>query len=544
MSGDGIAYSDSKSPPLPPKSANAKRSVTASERLGMEEWFVASLKKTERSIVKSFDCLISGCCSGCLVATRTFFKCAKSPRFRVVACFLGLILGIWLFSTQQLSDNENRSLLFDKLYTAVSGGDPSMHYDREQTLGRKAVRHFYEVPKGWLNLNTQRVVVSGFSNTGDFAHQVHIAFSSMVNAACIYAGQPYQCATTYFGGEDPLVRKSGGNHHAVPVCEHCPRGKTLAYDHCKNHPQVIDIGVLVDKVRRTPDLDDHRNLLHPDQRVYLYRGTMDNSYQNGSVASVEGLYAQLMKDSNSQILFRNDIPEGHHVPGRAAGRVDVREECLKHTLMRGEIQPPGVVNYSHVYSINQRRFIHEEDRNAGFGYKTWIYAPLACQNFAADDLSKANKKAAPEGCQVFIWFNSCGGGSGTYDTIEFEAYAETNNLVVIIPTVVPNNCWKRKSARGCGGSVMRACWDVYGHLGADYALRSGPHMRLFKRILTHILENASRQLLGFGKAATMQLGQLEYHGPTALFIRQTQLRECRRLVQTHDHVLDVRLTYF
>ena len=118
-----------------------------------------------------------------------------------------------------------------------------------------------------LNISRGSVVTAGCSHAGDFASQFHIAFSSLVSASCVFSGQPYHCAVTRFS-RDYLVPQN--NATGVPNCDGCPDGETLLYDHCKNHPEYVDVGQLVDYPRRAcgqnpitknPCIDDPKNLL-------------------------------------------------------------------------------------------------------------------------------------------------------------------------------------------------------------------------------------------------------------------------------------------
>lgn len=44
----------------------------------------------------------------------------------------------------------------------------------------------------------------GCSNDADFAHQFHVAFSSLVGGSCIFSGMPFHCAVTRFA-QDYMV---------------------------------------------------------------------------------------------------------------------------------------------------------------------------------------------------------------------------------------------------------------------------------------------------------------------------------------------------
>jgi len=343
-------------------------------------------------------------------------------------------------------------------------------------------------PENWLRINRSRVVVAGHSNAADFAHQVHIAYSSLVNGACIFAGQPFHCAVQRFE-EDPLVEAGSFERESynVPNCPDCPRGKALVYDHCKNMPHVIDVGMLPDYPRRIcgPDgkpgcLDGVDNLRKPNQRVYLQRGTMDKCYRKGSVAAVEGLYAQLLDHPSKQILFNNTIPLHHTIPhegNEVAPSYDGPRECFKHTFFEDadddDLQPKAGIFEDHKYRFTQHRF-GGFDPLVGTNKFGWLYVPSACINKS-------------ETCGLFVYFRPCGGGSGVNDANldEFDTWAENNRIVILNPVVGKNKCFLKY--RGCT-EVARGCWDGYGQLGSDYALQSGKHMMFAGNILKGFLD--------------------------------------------------------
>jgi hypothetical protein len=96
---------------------------------------------------------------------------------------------------------------------------------------------------------------------------------------------------------------------------------TLAYDHCKNHPQVVDVGKLPDYPRRAcgntfpirPEcIDDPANLFAA--RVFIFRGTYDRCYLPGAVENVAALYAQMITNASTNIQLVNTYPFPHTLP--------------------------------------------------------------------------------------------------------------------------------------------------------------------------------------------------------------------------------------
>ena len=94
-----------------------------------------------------------------------------------------------------------------------------------------------------LNIGAGQLMTMGGSSGGDFAVQFHVAFSSQVGGVCGFSAQPYHCAGTRFP-DDALMPQSAES--SVPFCAQCPPNSTLVYDHCKNHPEWVDVGMLPD----------------------------------------------------------------------------------------------------------------------------------------------------------------------------------------------------------------------------------------------------------------------------------------------------------
>ncbi|CAE8614897.1 unnamed protein product [Polarella glacialis] len=90
-------------------------------------------------------------------------------------------------------------------------------------------------------LPTDKTIVSGLSSGADFAVQFQVAYSASVQGAAIFTGQPYSCAVMRFPLDQLVPEKS-----EVPNCIGCPPNETLVYDHCKGHPDWVDVKMLGD----------------------------------------------------------------------------------------------------------------------------------------------------------------------------------------------------------------------------------------------------------------------------------------------------------
>ena len=341
-----------------------------------------------------------------------------------------------------------------------------------------------------LNIAQGRVVVAGQSHAADFAHQFHVAFSGRVSGSCVFSGQPYHCAVERFVG-DALVDLTPES--SVPRCDDCPDGKTLIYDHCKNHPQWIDVGRLPDYLRRacgqnpitrTACIDDPQSLL--DARVYLFRGTHDRCYLPGAVENTHALLAQLVTNPASQLKLVNTLPFPHTLPTNSTpfynsstgAGYDGPGECLRwvwadRPLARAAPQPIP----ANFLTFDQEEFMDVHDAGAGLQSVGYAYVPTRCRRLPVERASSPCRLLLlPSGChanQMGQW------APGNSDAV-FVRYAETNGFAVIKACVGGKvNLTKYPGAN----EVARGLLDVYGQLTEDYAMQSAPHMRVIARIL-------------------------------------------------------------
>ncbi|KAJ9457755.1 hypothetical protein DIPPA_18171 [Diplonema papillatum] len=293
-----------------------------------------------------------------------------------------------------------------------------------------------------LNIDAQRVVAAGWSHAADFSHQFHVAFSSMVSGVCVYSGQPYACAVTRFP-QDGLVAQRPGS--SVPRCTGCPPNATLVYDHCKNHPQWVDVGMLPDYVRRgcyeasgavkSDCIDPPENLANAS--VYLFRGTHDSIYYPGSVANLQALYYQLLRDPAGSVKFVDDLPFPHCLPTNSTpffnstvpAMYDGPGECLRWTMPGLLAAKPMVPSSLRVF--DQREFISSL-RLAGTGVAPYgaVYIPSPCFN-----------SGVARQCPLLVLPNGCVGAGDNASAlfsgsdVVFAEYAEANGIVVLKPCV-------------------------------------------------------------------------------------------------------------
>ncbi|CAE8585927.1 unnamed protein product [Polarella glacialis] len=326
-----------------------------------------------------------------------------------------------------------------------------------------------------------RISVGGMSSGADFAVQFQVAFSETVMGAAIFAGQPYRCATQRFPNDTMMPPNP-----EVPVCEGCPAGKTLEYDHCKYNSSVVEARLLktVAQNYASQGLIDSVTYLER-ARVYLYRGTKDNIYEQGSVAKTRDFFAEFVPAS--QLLFKNDIPSGHaySLPGSkpwpcgAEGLLsnipfqncdyDGPGAALQHIYGGGLAPPADKASLSKLKWFDQKPFYGDKDVT---GLARWglVYVPTSCE------------AASSRACDLFVSFPGCGFTS--YSTfvllvtnLNFNSWAETNHIIVLYPKLASHGSTKQQ---------QEGCWNVYGQTGANYATRDAPQMLAVRQMVKQV----------------------------------------------------------
>ena len=237
---------------------------------------------------------------------------------------------------------------------------------------------------GSLNIDPAAVATVGLGDAADFAHQFHIAFSQQVSGACIFSGQPFNCAISGFSAD------SAAWHAEMAALG---GAASSANDHCKSNPDVVDVGSLVDYPRRhcgqnpvdVPECFD--DVIHVKRaRVFLFRGTQDNVSAAGAIENVDGLLAQMVTDPARSLKVVLDQPFGHVLPLPStphAGMLtpagyDGPAECLKHVFDLHSTRS-GAAAASNWRTFEQDEFGDERGR-VGFQPLGWVYVPNRCED--------------------------------------------------------------------------------------------------------------------------------------------------------------------
>jgi hypothetical protein len=266
-------------------------------------------------------------------------------------------------------------------------------------------------------------------------------------------------------------------------CPDCDANGTLIYDHCKNHPEWVEVSILAEYAESADNVDDPRRHL-AGARAFVFGPTHDRCYQPPAMANVADFYRRYATRS-AQVMLVDDQPFPHTLPTNSTPYFNTSEpagydgpgHCLKHVFYHEQPMRPAVPALSNAEKrsywkrINALKFVPHPLR-AGMSPSAWLFLPPQCET------GECKLMILPGGCQAFV-----GGPPGGSDDA-FARYGLTNGIVIlkpcqgnpINPLLYPDN---RENRRGMV--------DVYGQMGADYATQAGAQMQPIGNMLKHIL---------------------------------------------------------
>ena len=145
-----------------------------------------------------------------------------------------------------------------------------------------------------LDIDPDRVTVSGISSGAQMATQLHIAYSDLFSGAALLSGGPYNCAANSL-----MI--------AMKRCMTSEEAPAAAVDYADGIRAAAEKGLVADPA----------NLA--DDRVWLFRGTKDSKISGPVHWAAADLYAEFIPEE--QILRVDDIEADR---ARAGRELDLR----------------------------------------------------------------------------------------------------------------------------------------------------------------------------------------------------------------------------
>ncbi|HEY2137182.1 MAG TPA: PHB depolymerase family esterase [Xanthobacteraceae bacterium] len=303
--------------------------------------------------------------------------------------------------------------------------------------------------------------VSGLSSGAFMAVQFGTAWSSVIRGVGVVAGGPFECAQNALIGTGP-----------------CMTGPP---------PPLHFFTETADESAKMGAIDPTSNLAR--QQVYVFHGTKDSTVVTAVTDETVAFYRHYLgAGATSQLAYEKTIGSGHAwvVPDTAAtaglndcatsnppyvnrcGTYDQAGVILRHIY--GDLNPPAQTLSGTVKSFAQRNYtaparpVDVSLANEGF-----VYVPKDCEG-------------GTNTCRVHMVLHGClqdsaEVGRTVVDKVGFNAWADTNRIIVLYPqTVALTNATTYNPD---------ACWDWWGYLMQDrgYFTKSGAQIKALKAML-------------------------------------------------------------
>jgi poly(3-hydroxybutyrate) depolymerase len=304
------------------------------------------------------------------------------------------------------------------------------------------------------------VTVSGPSAGGYMAVQFHVAHSSLVHGAGVFAAGPYLCAAGSL--RDALGRCMKGDSD-IPAGE---------------------LASLTSQLALEAEIDPIAGLA--DDRVFLFHGGADPVVAKSVVDALQAYYALLVAPV---AIARVELEQAAHTfPADDASLApcgETAEPFIGHCGYDGARRmlehlygpfEPATAPPGKLLSVDQQAYAAP---GSGFAPQGWLYVPAACAG-----------QGAPGRCRLHVVFHGCKQGASYVGEafVRRSGYleaADAGRVVVLFPQVEPS--FQPLNPNGC--------WDWWGYGSEAYATRRGPQVMAVKAMVDDLVGAAAAETL-------------------------------------------------
>jgi hypothetical protein len=299
-------------------------------------------------------------------------------------------------------------------------------------------------PGGGYVIDLAETSVSGFSSGAFFAVQFHVAFSSIMKGAAIFAGGPYDCA-------------QGSANTAETTC-------------LTGSPSASALVTITNQNYASGAIDNPANLA--SERVFLFGGADDSVVDPSVVDSLDAYYGSFVGASSIQYVSRHP-GTSHTMPTLSYGgscdsvvspyvgncSYDGAGNALKQIY--GSLSAPATTLSGKILSFSQTTFVSNA-ATEGLAATGYYYVPASC--------------AGGETCKVHVSFHGCEQNAALvsdayYGHAGYNEWADTNHIIVLYP-----------QATSSSGNDYE-CWDFWGYDGTNYADKTGTQLAAVRAMI-------------------------------------------------------------
>jgi hypothetical protein len=296
------------------------------------------------------------------------------------------------------------------------------------------------------------------------AVQFHVAFSSIMKGAAIFAGGPFYCA-------------QGSQTTAESGCMYPSAA-----------PDIAPFVAITKQYASSGDIDDPSNL--SAQKVFLFGGADDHTVNPVVMDALNSYYGTYVDTSSIEYVNRRP-GTSHTMPtvnyGTSCdesmspyiGNCSYDGAGLALAQIYGTLVPAATTLSGSIVTIPQSKFIASPSSH-NLADDAYAYVPASC--------------AKGETCRVHVAFHGCeqnvtAVGSDFYEHAGYNPWADTNHIIVLYPQTMD------------GSGSYEGCWDWYGYDSAKYATKTGPQMAMVRAIIDFLVAGGPLPTSGSGVSA-------------------------------------------
>jgi|SRR5580692_8743242 poly(3-hydroxybutyrate) depolymerase len=301
------------------------------------------------------------------------------------------------------------------------------------------------------NVGPSTVTVAGLSSGGYMAVQLQVAYSQSIFGTAVFAGGPYYCA-------------QGSINSAVGYCESgsgIPLQTLIDYTNAQAASGKIDPTTHI-----------------ANKPIYMFSGTNDTTVHQAVMNTLQQYYETYTSSSN--IAYNQSMPAAHgwispdgpnscnssYIPYINNCGIDAEQTFLTNFYGSLNAKNTGTLTGSYI-KFNQNPFVSAGNANSYSMDSTgWLFVPQNCAN--------------GQPCRLVVALHGCLQYQGMVQQqlvqkSGINEWADTNNIIVLYP-----------QATRTSSSNPLGCWDWWGYLSSDYALKSAPQMDAIMAMVAQI----------------------------------------------------------
>lgn len=300
-----------------------------------------------------------------------------------------------------------------------------------------------------FKVDPNSISVSGISSGADLAHQLHIAFSSLIHGVGLLAASPYYCA-------------KGDSNQAMQYCSKFGAKMGQPYKGPPSTQYVSSLVAATNREFQKGRIDDPAGV--KDDKIYLFAGMKDSLVPQEAMDAVRLYYTNLGVNP-ANIKYVKDVPAEHAMVtvsygndcsvlaspyiNQCGSKGDIAHQILEHIY--GPLNPSGTGGETGgtITAFDQSKFFIGGD-SASMDKVGHYYVPKTC--------------TSDKPCKLHVALHGCVQNDDDiqaqfYTHAGYNEWAGTNNIIVLYPQVQTSN-FAPYNPKGC--------WDWWGYTDSNY----------------------------------------------------------------------------